>query len=282
MILELSDGSSGLARGAAALVLSLHVTAGGVGILSGAAALFFRKGSRLHRIAGNWFFVAILTMAAIGACVAPFLPDRISSVAGLLTFYLVLTSWVTIRRKDGRVGHFEIGALLLAVGLIAIGLILGTRAASSPTGMLDREPFQAAFAFTAVAALAAAGDLRLILRGGISGAQRIVRHLWRMCVALFIAAASFFLGQPKVFPASIRGSFILFMPEIAVLGLLIFWLIRVRFTNGFKVVATDQRAFAPGMGDDQLARPSILIRPSGRSSPWSCAPPNRRVPWRRP
>ncbi len=44
MILELGDGSSGLARGAAALVLSLHITAGGVGVLSGAAALLFRKG----------------------------------------------------------------------------------------------------------------------------------------------------------------------------------------------------------------------------------------------
>ena len=39
----------------------------------------------------------------------------------------------------------------------------------------------------------------------ISGAQRITRHLWQMCVALFIAAASFFLGQAKVFPASVRG-----------------------------------------------------------------------------
>jgi hypothetical protein len=72
---------------------------------------------------------------------------------------------------------------------------------------------------------------KLILRGGISGAQRITRHLWRMCVALFIAAASLFLGQPNVFPASVRGSFILFVPEVAVLGLMIFWLIRVRFTR---------------------------------------------------
>jgi hypothetical protein len=101
---------------------------------------------------------------------------------------------------------------------------------NSPAGMLDGQPFQAAFAFTAVAALAAAGDLKLILHGGISGARRIKRHLSRMCVALFIAAASFFLGQPKVFPASVRGSFILFVPEIAILGLLVFWMIRVRRT----------------------------------------------------
>jgi hypothetical protein len=256
MILELGDGSSGLARGAAALVLGLHITAGGVGLLSGAAALLFSKGSSLHRRAGNWFFVAILTMSGIGACVAPFLPDRISSVAGVLTFYLVVTSWVTIRRKEGGIGNFERGALLFALGIVAGGLAFGVRAASSPTGLLDGQPFQASFAFAVVAALAAAGDLRLILRGGISGAQRITRHLWRMCVALFIAAASLFLGQPKVFPASVRGSFILFVPEIGILGLLIFWLIRVRFTNSFMVVATDQRALARRMGDNDRARPN--------------------------
>jgi hypothetical protein len=52
-----------------------------------------------------------------------------------------------------------------------------------------------------------------------------------MCVALLIAAFSFFLGQPQVFPASVRGSALLYIPEIAVLGLMIFWLVRVRFTH---------------------------------------------------
>jgi hypothetical protein len=52
-----------------------------------------------------------------------------------------------------------------------------------------------------------------------------------MCVALLIGATSFFLGQPQFFPASLRRSFILFVPEIAILGLLGFWLIRLRFAS---------------------------------------------------
>jgi hypothetical protein len=79
-------------------------------------------------------------------------------------------------------------------------------------------------------------DLRMILRGGVFGAQRIARHLWRMCVALLITAASFFLGQQQVFPAPLRGSPFPFVPEITVLGLLIFWLVRVRCTNWFKTL----------------------------------------------
>jgi uncharacterized membrane protein len=251
MILELGEGSSGLARGAAALLLSVHITAGLVGIVSGATALLFRKGSHLHRKAGNWFFIAMLTMSAIGACIAPFLPDRTSSVAGAFAFYLVVTAWITVRRKAGSVGHIELGALLFALGIAATGLALGLSAANSPTHLLDGKPFQGAFVFAAAAALAAAGDLRLILRGGISGVQRIARHLWRMCVALFIATGSFFLGQPKVFPASVRGSFILFVPEIAVLGLLIFWLIRVRFRH--------PGSFAASRGNTFRALPSKIL-----------------------
>jgi hypothetical protein len=231
MILELGTNPSPLVRGVAALVLALHVTAGCVGVFSGAAALLSRKGSPLHRRAGNWFFVAMLTMSAIGACLAPFLPHRISAVAGALTFYLVATSWVTIRRKEGSAGSFETGAFLFALGIAATGVTLGLMGASTASGLLDGEPYQGAFVFAGAAALAAGGDLAVMVRRGISGARRLTRHLWRMCVALLIGATSFFLGQPQFFPASLRGSFILYVPEIAILVLLLFWLVRLRFAG---------------------------------------------------
>jgi hypothetical protein len=65
--------------------------------------------------------------------------------------------------------------------------------------------------WASVAFLSAAGDVRMLVRGGVFGAHRIVRHLWRMCFALFIAAASFFLGQLKAFPASLRGAKVWFV-----------------------------------------------------------------------
>jgi hypothetical protein len=87
------------------------------------------------------------------------------------------------------------------------------------------------FFMGSVPLLAAAGDIRMLVRGGISGRQRLVRHLWRMCFGLFIATGSFFLGQQQVFPAWLRRTNILFVPAILPLILLIFWLIRVRLTK---------------------------------------------------
>ena len=67
VILQVSPESPALIQGAAATLLYLHIGGGIVGLLSGAAALALRKGSRPHRMAGNVFFVSMLIMAAIGA-----------------------------------------------------------------------------------------------------------------------------------------------------------------------------------------------------------------------
>jgi hypothetical protein len=239
LILQVSPGSSPLVRAAADALLILHISGATLGLLSGTVALSVRKGGRLHRLAGNVFFVSMLTMTAIGAAVAPFLPQpqRGSSIGGIITFYLVATAWATVRRKEGTVGRFEIGAMFVALGAAIADVTLGMQAAGSATGMLEGAPAPAYFVFATIAALAAALDLKMILRGGVYGAQRIARHVWRMCVALLIAAFSFFLGQQQVFPEFLQGSPVLFVPEVVVLGLMIFWLWRVLLTRAYKPLA---------------------------------------------
>lgn len=239
-VLELSPGSPEAALIAADLVLVLHITCGSIAMVSGAVALLARKGDGLHRAAGTVFFLAMLVTAAIGAAVAPFLTDgqRPNTVAGILTFYLVLSAWTTVRRQDGGVDRFAIAGFFVALGSALAGVLFALEAQASPTGTIDNSPPQAFIFFMIVGAFAAASDLKVILRGGISGAPRIARHLWRMCVGLFIATGSFFLGQPQVFPESVRGSAILFVPVFAPLVLMIFWLVRVRLTNWIKREAT--------------------------------------------
>ncbi len=234
MILEIDPASPAWVHAAANTVLYLHIGGGGVGLVSGAAALYFRKGSTPHRIAGNFFFVSMLIMSGIGATVSPFLPDRISSVAGLVTFYLVLTSWVTVRRKENSTGGFEIGAMIIALAAAATGVVFAQIAANSPTGLLDQQPPGPGYLMAGIAGIGAFFDLTVILRGGIAGAQRIARHLWRMCVALFIASASLFFGQPQVFPEPLRDSLILAVPVLAPIILMLFWLGFVFLTKTFK------------------------------------------------
>ena len=216
-------------------LLPLHISAGIVGILSGAAAMSFRKGSARHALAGKIFVISMLTMAASAVYLAALKHQNNNVGGGVLTFYLVATAWVTAKRRDGETSIFDWVALLIPLWAGIGGWINGLEAVHSPTGSKYGVPAGMHFFLGSVMLLAAAGDVRMLLRGGVFGAQRIVRHLWRMCFGLFIATGSFFLGQgSKVFPAFILKTNILFIPAILPLILLIFWLFRVRFTDAYK------------------------------------------------
>jgi len=226
------------------LLTLVHVAGGSAALLAGAAALSFRKGSRLHAQSGTVFFVAMLVLGGTGSVIAALAPERGTAVIGILTCYLVATSWATARRRDGKAGRFEHYGLAVALACAAAMFAFGLQASNSPTGRFDSLPAAAHYPFAALMALAAALDLNFILRGQLSGVQRIARHLWRMCAALFIAAASFFLGQQDEFPAAWQGAFVWFLPPLAALIAMVFWLVRVRFSKAFRHFAPRRPARA--------------------------------------
>jgi uncharacterized membrane protein len=239
-----------LVRVVAATALTLHIGGASLGMLSGATALIARKGGRVHRVAGNVFFVSMLTMSSIAAVVAPMIPDRISAIMGVFTFYLTATAWAVVWRRPASAGRFEIGAGLGALAIGATGLTIGLISAQAPGGLIDGEPGQIGFVLAGVATLAALSDFRVVRRGGLTGAPRIARHLWRMCAALFIALGSA-AAQPKVvhlLPKFVGGSSLLLMaPGLAVLALMVFWLIRVRFPGWWKPRAAAPQPLAIGV-----------------------------------
>ncbi len=210
-----------------------HILTGSAALLAGGAALFVRKGGSLHAKAGTLFFGSMLAMAGTGALIAVVKPERGTAVIGLFTCYLVATAWTAARRRDGRAGVADVAGLAVALACAAAMLGLGLLASASPDGRFDSLPAAAHYPFALLAALAAAGDVGFLLRGRLQRHQRIARHLWRMCAALAIAAFSFFLGQQDEFPAAWRGLAIWFVPPLAVLAAMTFWLVRVRFTAAF-------------------------------------------------
>jgi hypothetical protein len=84
------------------------------------------------------------------------------------------------------------------------------------------------FLFAVVGLLAAAGDRRMIRAGGIQGSRRIARHLWRMCFAMWIAAASFFWGPRGRVPEAIRIPPLLAIAVLIPIAAMVYWLWRLR------------------------------------------------------
>lgn len=212
----------------------LHIAAGSIALAAGAVALYGLKGAKLHRKSGMLFVLAMLVMSVTGAVMAALKPEAISVIAGALTFYLVSTALLTVRRPAAGALWLDLGALLVALTIGIAGIYFGFEALKSPTGTKDGFPAPPYFIFGTVALLAALLDLRMLLARGVQGPHRLARHLWRMCFALFIAAASFFLGQAQVFPEPIRNLALLAIPVLAVLLLMLYWLGRVLFTQRYR------------------------------------------------
>lgn len=216
------------------VILPLHIIAGTLGMLSGFVAVFLRKGSRRHGLTGNVFVVSMMSLSASGVYMAIMKHQPGNILGGTLTSYLVTTAWLTARRREGRPGIFDWGALLVIFALTAVEVTLGLEAATSPTGLRYDYPPGPYFFLGSIALLATVGDVRMLVRGGIAGTQRLARHLWRMCFALFIAAGSIFLARQQMFPAILRRTGALVFLSILPLLLMIVWLFRVRFANAYK------------------------------------------------
>jgi hypothetical protein len=194
------------------------------------AALFLPKGSGPHRLMGNIFFGSMLLMSGAGAYMATFRqPLAINVIAGLLTFYLVASAWLTVRRNDNEVGRPEYGVLLIGLLAIAVSAVFGWKAAHVSSAVADGAPLGAYVTFGSIGLLAVGGDVRLFIQRGVSGAKRIARHTWRMCFALTLATSSLFIGTPNrlLLPALIRDTGLRFLPIAAVVAASFFWLLRI-------------------------------------------------------
>jgi hypothetical protein len=183
-------------------------------------------------MAGNVFFVAMLVMGSGAVYLG-------NVFGGALTLYLVTTGWLTGRRREGETTLFDWGALLFGLAVGVPIMTDGLRIVSGSIPPKPGVPVGMILFLGSVALLAVAGDVRMLLRGGVFGRQRIARHLWRMCFGLFIATGSF-LAQRRVM-AFLGGPKIMLLAPLPLI-LMIFWLMRVRFKNAYT------RKSVPGSG----------------------------------
>jgi hypothetical protein len=167
------------------------------------------------------FAVAMLVMASTGAGMAAMVGERVSILAGLLTFYMVASGWLTVRHAVAEARTWLVAGATFALGLGAMAYFWGltARAGGGMTPVF--------YVFGTIALLAGALDVRLLRAGAIAGAHRLARHLWRMGFAMFVATGSFFLGQADEIPEPLRIYPLLAVPVVAVVLFTPFWLVRV-------------------------------------------------------
>jgi hypothetical protein len=217
----------------------IHIAGGGVSLVSGSIAACARKGGFWHRKAGNVFVVAMMVMAVFAIYLGFAMPDQLVNVfIGGFVMYLVLTAWMAAHRKGEGSRLPEKVAFAASLALLAPFAILSFQLSFGlPPLFVSAVPFQgpvlvAIYVFTTVLALSTIGDARVAFGNGVIGVARISRHLWRMCLGLTLATGSAFTnGFARLLPGPSHVPRAFFLPQLLPLGLLVFWLIRVRLSG---------------------------------------------------
>jgi hypothetical protein len=188
----------------------------------------------------------MLTMATTAIYIAALKHESGNVSGGILTLYLILTAWLTARRKDGEISKYDFVLLLIPLALGSLIIFSGVEKLRTLGPAKDGVPAGMHFFLGSVMLLAGAGDVRMLARGGLFGSKRIARHLWRMCFGFFIATGSFFLGpanrplrllsalglRQQIFHTLLSPGVLIFLAVLPLL-LLIFWLIRVKVTKAY-------------------------------------------------
>jgi uncharacterized membrane protein len=222
------------------MLLILHILAGGLAMLLGASALLATKGGALHRRTGLLFVYAIVVMGISGSILATaYSLTNVNVLGGFVTAYFVITALTAVRARSVWTRRLDMAALALAIALALVETGLGLMALKSATTIpgcafchtLDGVPFFMLFFMAMITALAAIGDIRIMLYGALRAGPRLARHLWRMCFGLFIAAGSFFsvpARVAKVLPQPLTTPVMRALPVALVFAAMFYWLWRVR------------------------------------------------------
>ncbi len=213
------------------LLLSVHVAAGGLAMVLGYIALFTRKGGMTHRRSGLLFVYAMLIMgfsaSILGSLKSP--PENVR--VGLLTAYFVVTALTTVRTVTPLTRRINIAALMVVLTLAAFSTVGAVKIFNLPGRSYNGIPFFVPLIIATALALAGAGDIRVLRSGVPRGGARLARHLWRMCFALFIAAASFFSIRERVarvLPEPFTNGWMRALPILLLFGAMVYWLVKVR------------------------------------------------------
>jgi hypothetical protein len=151
-------------------------------------------------------------------------------IGGLMSAYFVVTALTAVRRVTAWTRPLTAAALAVAVMLATVDVALGFQAWAAPRHRLNGVPFFMPFFLAVVTTSAAIGDLRVLRSGVLRARQRLSRHLWRMCFALFIAAGSFFSVRgrvAKVLPEPFTTPAMRALSVLLIFASMFYWLWRI-------------------------------------------------------
>jgi len=176
------------------ILISIHATLGGIGLLTGIVSMASRKGKRVHKSSGKVFSYAMVlsSLISIPVCFMPGHENMFLFAIAVFTIYLVLTGQRALLYKlknlktVSKWKDWFLSSIMLCFGLCLI--IEGAFKILYPNG-----PTVLFLFFGAVSVFLSIQDMRFYLNKNISSTEFVQRHIGQMSGA-FIASFTAFLS----------------------------------------------------------------------------------------
>lgn len=147
---------------------------------------------------------------------------------GAIVMYTVFTAWLTVHHKKNETGILEVTSLIWVIGfaLTAFAISMGWQEEETPFAYLI---------WGGLAILFALGDIRNLYQSGLSGTQRIIRHVLRIGFSLVWAALAFTDKIVKMMGANVKSMqgeqllLIVGIPTMLILITILYWITKVLF-----------------------------------------------------
>lgn len=210
------------------IVWAIHAPAGTLVLVTAVFAMFAEKGSVLHRKAGSCFTLSMMVMLVSGVAAAYLKSSIDDMMLGAIVIYTVFTAWLAVYHKKNETGLLEVTALIWVVGF-------AITAFSMSIGWREVEARFAYLIWGVLAALCALGDIRNIYQSGLSGSQRIIRHVWRIGFSVVWAALAFTDKIVKMMGANLKSMqeeqllLIVAIPAMLILIITVYWVSKILF-----------------------------------------------------
>ena len=205
-----------------AFLLTVHIGAGSVALLTALVAVVTAKGQRVHILSGRIYaagmalvFLTAVPLAALGA-------DIFLLLIAFFSFYLVFAGWRFARNRRGVAHPVDWTATgimaLTGLGMAGYAVVLANSGSSQWVTM-------SVFAAIAVALGVADGLYHRLRRAG--GRRRIGRHLTNMLAGTIATVTAVLVVNVETNPPWIAW----LLPTLLITPLIVWWNIRVARQN---------------------------------------------------
>ena len=195
--------------------LIIHILSGSLGLLSGSAILFLRKGDARHKMIGRYFFWGMILAGVSSLILSQIRPNPFLFIVGVFTLYMNLTGKIYLKFKKKEVDANLLDKLIvLAMAIVAVLFVYQglTTILRSNFGYV-----YLTFAFVSIRFIYA--DYKFYIGRLDHTNNWLQAHLQRMLGTYIAAMTAFLVVNVKFLPEYIVWLF----PTLVITPLITFW-----------------------------------------------------------